>query len=158
MVTTSSIFIALAVLAVIVGAYVLLSLSRHGWRKIGGPAFFGLTLLAICAGTVFAMGLPRPLWTFFYSTGEYRLLNWSYVEGKAIFLWVTPADDGDPIVVELPWSEKTADALNTTLDQFKLSDLTGQVNLGSLARGDPGAIVTPTGPYSTEHVRVKDGN
>src|SRR5579872_2555610 len=137
------IFILLTFIAVCVGGYVLLALARSGWRKIAGPSLVGIVLIAMCVTTVLAMGLPRPLWSFVASHDTYRMVGWTFIEGKAIFVWLAPENGSDPVVVQFPWSEQKASELQAEMMQLNQQGLDGQVNPGELARHGSGNIVTP---------------
>lgn len=152
--TVQLIYVMLIILIVIVGSYVLGSLARYGWRKIAGPALVGIVLLSMCSISVLALGLPRPLWSMVYTNQSYRLIGWSFIEGRAIYVWLTPYDNGDPIVVQLPWSEQKADELAQTLERLNQSGQGGNVDIGPIARGVDGAIVTPVVIPKTTKVKV----
>src|SRR5579859_7945203 len=98
------------------GAYVFVALSRKGWRRWVGPAFFGFVLAGMIAATVLSMGIPRPLWSFSLDHKEYTLIAWTFVEDKAIYIWVQAKDDSDPVVIELPWSKAKADAVTNEME------------------------------------------
>jgi len=151
---TNWIFLLLAVISIIVGGYVLVALARHGWRKFAGPSLLGLVLVSMCVVSVLAMGLPRPLWTFIADTSTYHLVGFTYVEGKAIYVWLAPESGADPVVVQFPWSEKKADQLNEAMIQLKQDQLEGDMSPGDLARGTSGSFVFPKAFAHTNRVKV----
>lgn len=153
---SNTIFLLLALVSVIVGVYILFALSRDGWRRVAGPAFATFVLLILCGATICAMGLPRPLWTFYVDTSSYRLVGYTYEEKKAIYVWLAPENNGDPVVVQLPWSEEKADQLRAAVQQLADNGQDGSVQIGDVARGKQGALVTPKAYPPT--TRVKQGH
>lgn len=152
---SNTIFLLLAAVSVIVGVYILFALSRSGWRRVVGPALTAFVLLVLCAVTICAMGLPRPLWTFYADMSSYRLVGYTYEEKKAIYMWLAPEDNSDPVVIQLPWSEQKADQLRAAAQQLSDNGESGEVRPGDIARGKQGALVTPKSYPAT--TRIKQG-
>lgn len=138
------------------GVYVFFALARDGWRKWMGPACLSMIFAIVAATTILAFGLPRPLWSLAYDNREYRLISWSYVEGKAIYVWLMPYKGGDPIVVEMPWDERKADEISTIVDQLKLNGKIGNMKPGALARGFFGPSIEP-GDLPIQNEPLKKG-
>ena len=124
------------------GGYVFLALAKQGWRRWGGPAFFGTVLAGMIAVTILSMGIPRPLWSFVADHKEYTLIAWTFVEDKAIYVWVQASDgDSDPVVIQLPWSKEKADAITGEMTQLNQNNQDGIVKPGQLARGETNTVV-----------------
>lgn len=137
------IYTVLAGFAAILGAYSLLALRRDGWCKWGTPTAFAGVLGAMLWLSVMCLGQPRPLWTFCLDNSSYKLISWSYVEKRAIYLWVVSPGGVDPIVISMPWSEGKAAELQKSMEQFKLNGTDAKMKPGTLARGTSGSIAEP---------------
>lgn len=64
------------------------------------------------------LGWHKPLWAAWRVSGEGRILAQKLVRGVAIYLYVD-VGRGEPRAIELPWSDRTAEALQKALRESR---------------------------------------
>jgi hypothetical protein len=83
-------------------------ITRWRGRSVGG---FIISMF-LCAGALsMALGQPLPYWPgITVSEGEHTIIAYKLVENEAIYIWLDTGLDA-PRYYSLPWSTKTAEAL-----------------------------------------------
>lgn len=133
--STLHIYTGLAAFFVFIGGYVLLALSRVGWRRWAGPWIMSVVYLAAAGLILLSLGAPRPLWTFAWSDEKARVLAYALDEPRAIYLWVLPEGQQVPVAVALPWSTTAAESVVQTSALLASEGQDGEFDLGEHALG-----------------------
>lgn len=143
----SFVIVALIVNAILLSVYVLSSLSRVGWRAWGGPLGMCAIMSLLAGSTFMSLGVPRPVtvspllnmlvWGPIPSEDVYVVLDTTFDEGEAIYVWLQPKSGGAPVYVVLPWSQEKAEALNKAMMEAEQSGTTVEVD-GNALRGYQG--------------------
>jgi hypothetical protein len=126
------------------GAYVLLALSREGWRRWGGPAVFGAMVGLMFALTFLSLGAPRPGWLYTAWGPDVEVLSATWEEGKTIWVWVRFPGQTAPVSIALPWSEGQAENLHRGIEGAMDTGGTVEIQLGGA-----------TGPEAPSAVHVQ---
>jgi len=104
--------IGFAACAVMLGGYVLSTVTAGrvpAWLRAAVLAPVYIIMLWTCI-TVYGRAIPSML---LLSLPAGEVIASYLVDGEAIYVWVQPEGDSEPLTIVLPWSEKTAEALTT---------------------------------------------
>jgi hypothetical protein len=107
-------------LALLLGLYAFVGLPFGGrWQRIALSAGFALLLAGLFFGYSDMLGRPKStrLEVLRQPGSELKVLGSYIVEGAGIYLWLQLPDLREPRYYVLPWDEKTAKALQTTIEQ-----------------------------------------
>jgi hypothetical protein len=125
------IFISQVVVGVLLGIYVLVSLSRTGWRRWGAPTGLALTYASMLLITLSSLGQARPvaqvpvlgaiLWGAALHADDYEIRAIKLVENQGIFLFLVPKDGNDPLLVRVSWDQQKAEELYKRMSDEEVS-------------------------------------
>src|SRR5262245_42666090 len=113
-----SFILAFVSLAFLLGAFAYIAIPAGGWwRRSVLSTFFGITLGALFFGYSDMLGRPKAAQIEMFRGGvkEAQVLGSYAREGESIFLWLLLPNNPEPRYYKLPWSEKTAAALQDAI-------------------------------------------
>jgi hypothetical protein len=107
-------------LAFLLGAFAYVAMPAGGWlRRSVLSAFFAVVLGALFFGYSDMLGRPKAAQIEMFRGGvkDAQVIGSYAREGEGIFLWLLLPNDSEPRYYKLPWSEKTAAALQDAIAQ-----------------------------------------
>jgi hypothetical protein len=106
------------VFALVLGAFVFLLLPRaRTWQRVASVATFVVLVAVVYGGSLELMSRPKPMRLEWREPGRAKVLAASLREGDAIYLWLQTDAASAPRAYILPWSAKTAQQLQTAMQQ-----------------------------------------
>ena len=116
----NSFVLAFVSLAFLLGAFAYIAMPAGSrLRRVAVSGFFAVLLGALFFGYSDMLGRPKATQLEMFRGGmkDARVLG-SYIrEGDGIFLWLLLPDSNEPRYYRLPWSQKTAAALQDAIEQ-----------------------------------------
>ncbi len=91
---------------------------RESIIRLMAMVAFVLWLPLLAVGATDTLGWHKPLWTAWRLSGDGRILAQKFVRDVAIYLYVD-VGQGEPRAIELPWSDRTAEALQKALRESR---------------------------------------
>ncbi len=98
--------IAYILLAVLLCGSVWLAAPKRTWAAVSAICVFVLFVLSF--GMTEGIGRPKPVRIEWRDPSKVILLAHKFVEGKAIYLWISVPGNDTPMAYVLPWSLETA--------------------------------------------------
>ena len=118
----TSFILAFVTLAFLLGAFAYLAMPAGSrLRRAAVSTFFAVLLGALFFGYSDMLGRPKATQLEMFRGGmkEARVIGSYMREGEGIFLWLLLPNSAEPRYYKLPWSEKTAAALQDAIEQNK---------------------------------------
>jgi len=104
--------------ALLLGAFIFLVLPKtRGWRRAASVATFLILIGLVYGGSVELLSRPKPMRLEWRGAKEAKVLAATMVEAQAIYVWLETADAPEPRAYVLPWSTKTAQALQDAMQK-----------------------------------------
>jgi len=104
--------------ALLLGAFVFLVLPRgNSWQRAASATIFVVLLAVVYAGSIDLLSRPKPLRLEWRDAKEAQVVSASMREGEGIYVWLQFDGASEPRSYILPWDMKTAQQLQTAMQE-----------------------------------------
>ena len=122
--------------ALLLGAFVFLVLPRgKGWQRGASATIFVVLIAVVYAGSIELLSRPKPLRLEWRDAKEAQVVSASLREGEGIYVWLQFDGASEPRSYILPWNMKTAQQLQTAMQEGQAKGTDVKMTMPSASSG-----------------------